>query len=539
MNRARVFLFVGLAWAPAAVAQDLTPALDSAFAPWNRTDAPGCTAGVRQGDREYQRAWGMANLEYGVRLEPGSVLETGSVAKQFTAAAVVLLALDGKLSLEDDVRKYVPEVPDFGTTITLRHLLNHTSGLRDQWALYGIMGTPPGIMVHTIPGVLHLLSRQRMLNFTPGAEYLYSNMGYVLLGVVVSRVSGQSLESFSQDRLFGPLEMTSTRWRDDYRKVVPGRATAYERSGSGWLQDMPFTMVHGNGGLLTTVGDLLRWNAALTDGTIPGGAELVRQLETRGRLNDGTTLDYALGLSVGGHRGTREVSHGGSTAGYRTFLARYPDQQLSIAILCNVANVNPAQLGHQIADAMLGTVPDAPPRPAVIVAPEVLASMAGAYRDTTADQFLTLAVAAGRLTVSSGGPTTPLTPIGDNQFWSPVAGTFQLVRAGNGWRIGEGARGPRVYLPFVRVADGAVPTADYVGSYHSAELDVTIEVRLERGRLLLLRPPGSLPALVPSYPDGFRAGGFTVRFARNPAGQVTTLRIFAGRARDVRFDRQP
>lgn len=537
-NRLGGLLLASLMVAPVARAQDLNPVLDSTFAQWNRADAPGCTAGVQYGDREYQRAWGMSNLEYGVPLGPGSVLESGSVAKQFTAAAIVLLAQDGKLSLDDDVRKYVNEVPDFGATITLRHLLNHTSGLRDQWALYSLLGTPPGTMVHNIPGVLYLLSQQRMLNFAPGTEYLYSNMGYVLLGVVVSRASTQSLESFTQDRLFKPLGMTSTQWREDYRTVVPGRATAYERFGAGWRQDMPFTMVHGNGGLLTTVGDLLRWNEALSEGTIPGGAELVRQMEVQGRLNDGTTIDYALGVSVGEYRGTRQVSHGGSTAGYRTYLVRYPDRQLSIAVLCNVANVNAGQLAHSVADAVLGTAPDAPPRPAVVVAPEILASMVGAYQDTTVDQFITFSVTSGAMLVSSGGPGIQLTPTGDNQFWSRLTGTLQFVRNGDSWVVHEGADGPRRYQPVVR-SDNATSMTDYPGRYHSAELDLTIEVKEERGQLVLVRPPGTIGAFTSWYRDGFRSGGITIRFARDGAGKVTMLRVFAGRARDVRFDRQP
>lgn len=522
-----------------AAAQDLGPVIDSSFAELARTDAPGCAVGVQHQGRQWLRAYGMSNLEYGVPLTPESVLETGSVAKQFTAAALVLLAQDGKLSLDDDVRKYLPEVPDFGATITLRHLLNHTSGLRDQWALYSIVGTPPGTMVHTIPGILHLVSRQRMLNFPPGTEYLYSNTGWTLLTVVVSRVAGQAFAEFSEERLFGPLGMTSTAWRDDFRTIVPDRATAYEPSGQRWLLDMPFTMVHGNGGLLTTVGDMLIWNEALDQGTVPGGAALVRELETQGVLNDGTVIDYALGVSVGEYRGTRMVSHGGSTAGYRTWLARFPERDLSLAVFCNAANANPARHARRIADVVLGTAEPAPPTAPVAIAAEALAELAGVYRDSTSDQFLTIGIQEGRLMAGGGGQPTGLTHLGGHRFWSATAGDYRFLREGASWAIREHASGPRVYRRLAPVTDSLVPTPDYPGVYRNDELDVTIEVRADRGRLLLIRPPGTLPALSPIYPDGFRAGGFTVRFQRDAAGRVVGLRIFAGRARDVRFVRQP
>jgi len=518
------------------LAQDPTPVLDSVFAQWNRTDAPGCTVGVDQNGTRTARAYGMANLEYRVPLSPESVVESGSVAKQFTAATVLILAQQGKLSLDDDIHKYLPEVPDFGHRITIRSLLNHTSGIRDQWGLLALEGFPPGTEVHNFGRILDLVNHQQRLNFMPGAEYLYSNTGYVLSAIIVQRVSGKPFAQFSQEELFKPLGMSRTQWRDDYRRVVPDRATAYAPAGTAWLQDMPFTMVHGNGGLLTTVGDMLTWNAALDQGRIPGGAEAVRTLETRARLNDGTEISYALGLSVGKLRGVREVQHGGATAGYRTFLARYPDRKLSIAVFCNAANANPQAYTQQIAVTLLGLPKEeSPPAPAQTIATSELDPLAGTYRDSTADAFLIFAVRDGKLTASGGGPSTPLVYLGDRRFWSSAAGSFQFERHGDRWQVVQTGEGRRRFAREV-FDSSQVNRAEYVGKYRSSELDVTVELVQDGSALVYKQRPATRFTLVPVYPDGFRLQGQTIRFVRQ-SGRVTGFRVFAGRVRDLRYDR--
>jgi CubicO group peptidase (beta-lactamase class C family) len=322
--------------AATAIAQqsnDLGPRIDHIFAQWNKPSSPGCAVGVSRDNQPlYSHGYGSANLEYDVPITPASIFESGSVAKQFTAAAIVLLAEDGKLSLDDDVRRYLPEVPFFGDTIRIRHLLTHTSGLRDQWELLGIEGRGPGTQVHSAATTLDLVTHQKSLNFPPGTEYSYSNTGYSLLGVIVKRVSGQSLDAFTHARLFEPLGMTHTRWRDDFTAVVKGRTTAYSGTAErGFKTDMSFTNMIGNGGLLTTVGDLLRWNENFFNPSI-GGRAFVDSLQRRMVLRSGRRITYALGLEVSSYDGVSEVSHSGATAGYRTFLARYPDQHVSLAV---------------------------------------------------------------------------------------------------------------------------------------------------------------------------------------------------------------
>jgi len=435
MNRCLMALTVPLLASASLLPAQQSPPIDSVFAVWQRSDGPGCIAGVRHnGSTVHLQAYGMANLEYGVPLGSESISESGSVAKQFTAAALLLLAQEGKLALDDDIRKHIPEIPNFGSPITLRNLLTHTSGIRDQWALLSLAGWPPGTQVHSIDQIVHLMSRQQRLNFPPGASYLYSNTGYTLLAAVVQRVTGQSLAQWSREHLFQPLGMRNTQWRDDFRRVVPGRATAYSRGPGGlWALDMPFTKVYGNGGLLTTVPDLLLWNDALSTGTAPLSPELVRQMETPMRLNDGTEISYALGLGVSRWHGIREVTHGGATAGYRTYLARWPERGLSVAVLCNAGPADPGGYARQIVRRVLGVTGDQPaPGPRVVIAPAELQAFAGAWRDSLTDRIITVVVKDSVLAASAGGPAVTFTHLGNARFWSLVAGDFRFARAGNG-----------------------------------------------------------------------------------------------------------
>jgi CubicO group peptidase (beta-lactamase class C family) len=246
---------------------DRERAADRIFARWHSTSTPGCAVAAEvEGQPALSRAYGMADLEHGIPNRPETIFEAGSVSKQFTAAAVVLLALEGKLALDDDVRRYLPELPDYGRTVTVRHLMNHTSGLRDWGSVAAVSGWGRGERTHTHAHVLDILARQRALNYAPGAEYSYTNSGYNLMAVIVDRVSGMPFAEFSRVRIFEPLGLADTQWRDDYRRIVPGRAAAFAADGEGFTIDRPIEHVHGNGGLLTTVRDLLRWDRALASG---------------------------------------------------------------------------------------------------------------------------------------------------------------------------------------------------------------------------------------------------------------------------------
>ena len=275
--------------------------VDAVLSKWSAA-TPGCAVGVSlKGTSVLEKALGMADLEHGVPIRPDTIFEAGSLSKQFTAAAILLLARDGKLSLDDQVRNYIPELPDYGAPLTIRHMLNHTSGLRDWGGVAAIAGWPRTTRVHTHAHVLDIVSRQRALNFPSGTRYSYSNTGYNLAAIIVSRVSGQPFAEFTRARIFVPLGMTRTSWRDDYTRIVKDRAIAYSDESGGFSTEMPFENVHGNGGLLTTVGDLLRWTRNFSQ-PIVGDAAFVKEEQEPGRFNDSRQHNYALGLIVGLYR---------------------------------------------------------------------------------------------------------------------------------------------------------------------------------------------------------------------------------------------
>ncbi|HEY0035925.1 MAG TPA: serine hydrolase domain-containing protein [Longimicrobium sp.] len=511
--------------------------VDSLFARYAASNAPGCAVGVAENGRTVlARAYGMANLEHDVPNTPETVFEAGSVSKQFTAAAVVLLAARGRLSLDDDVRRHVPEVPDYGRTITLRHLLNHTSGLRDWGAVQEIAGSPRGTRTYSHAHVLDIVGRQRSLNFAPGTEYSYSNTGYNLLAVIVERVSGVSFAEFSRREIFAPLGMTRTEWRDDYTRVVKGRAVAYEARGGAYHQQMPFENVHGNGGLLTTVGDLLAWNQALATDRFPG---LRAEMERQGVLEGGRRTEYALGLRVAPYRGLPEVSHSGATAGYRAYLTRFPAQDVSIALLCNRGDANPVALGQQLAAVFVGRhMRDPAAEPATALAPEQARAVAGMYasRRTAVPQRVRME--------------------GDTLRWGgtrmvPVSATRFRLANGNGYVQAEMGSGGRASSLRLLASDGdtvvydavppATPTAAelaaYAGEYRSAEAEVAVRVEVVDGKLVLRRRPDTVLELAPAYADAFLApGGVLVRFIRQ-GGSVREMSIGMDRVRDLRFAR--
>src|SRR5688572_1312809 len=515
---------------------DSAAAVDAVFAGWTSSSTPGCAVGVaRDGRVILTRAYGMANLEYDVPITPTTIFEAGSVSKQFTAAAVVLLALEGKLSLEDPVRKHIPELPPYGDSITIRQMLNHTSGLRDWGTVVGAAGWPRGTRTYTHEHVLDVLSRQTSLNYRPGAEYLYSNSNYNLAAIIVERLSGQSLADFTRARLFQPLGMTNTSWRDDYRRIVKNRSTAYSGNpNTGFRQEMPFENVYGNSSLLTTVEDLIKWNQNFVNNVV-GGPRFVAEMQTQGRLNSGRTITYALGLVRDTWRGVPVVSHGGATAGYRAFLARYPDQRLDVALLCNSGGANPEALSNRVAEIFLGDrlQPTTTQAASGVRLPmTTLQTRAGLFRDVRTGGPVRLTVQDSVLRVGN----QRLDPVSENAFRT---GQTRV-------EFSNGATVVRVIAPdgdtaeYVRVAEWN-PTAgelqEYVGRYTSDEAETSFTISVKDGRLVRTDRYGQTANLNPAYKDAFAQGGVLVTFRRNAAGRVVAMSLGLGRVRDLRFER--
>jgi len=520
-------------------------ALDAVFADYSASDGPGCAFAVsRDGQQVMTRAYGMANREWDLPNTPETVFEPGSVSKQFTAAATILLALDGSIDLDDDIREYFPEMPDYGEPITVRMLIHHTSGLRDWGSVAGIHGWARTTRIHTHKHALDIASRQRALNYEPGRYYSYTNTGYNLQAMLVERVTGQTFDEFSQERIFGPLGMTKTQWRDDFTEIVEERSIGYRRGDDGeWHMLMPFENVHGNGGLLTTVGDLLRFTHNLDTGEV-GGPEFIRLMHEQGMLDSGRQISYAGGLFVGEYKGVREVQHSGGTAAYRGFLTRFPDHGLAVSVMCNVGEANPGGLARAVAELYLGDAvgEDAPEDPAgADVDPARVAAFAGGYRDTRTGQFMELTVDGSSLRLGMGGGMS-LAAMSETEFASPAGVSIVFdAAAGGGTRPGATMDTPVADDVRIEPVEGFEPTASdlaaYVGAYHSDEAEVTYWVEVEDGGLVLKDRYGDGPSLTPVYPDAFRQGGSTFIFRRDETGRVTQASLSQGRVWDLRFER--
>lgn len=484
------------------------------------------------GQPVFQRAYGLANLENLTPNTPETVFESGSIAKQFTASAILLLAQDGKLALSDDIRKYLPEMPDYGAPITLDHLLTHTSGLRDWGSIVDLEGWPRGTRAVSMEQALSIIARQRALNFQPGERYSYTNTGYVLAALIVQRVSGMPLAEFTRERLFKPLGMRHTQWRDNFRRVVARRAVGYNRTEAGYEQDMPFEDVHGHGGMLTTTADLLTWNEALTHNR--ASPFLSQQLAQKPALPAGQNSHYGRGLSLLDYRGTTELSHDGATAGYRTWLARFPDHDLSIAVLCNAADAHAARLGRALVQDILQLPATASNDAAAAPATSTVAAYAGSYYNELNGSQIQLAWRDDALALPNG---TPLRAQGSQRF-AVGAGTFTFEGTDN--FVAQSASTEAVRY---RRTAGAPPAPGalraYTGTYRSAEAAATYRVAIDGGRLVFWHAdrPEYVFRLAPLASDTFGGGNIVVRFLRDARRRITGAKVSTDRLFGMPFER--
>lgn len=428
MPRSIQFLLVLLLVAPTlpATAQVLPPdslaaRIDALFAPWDRPDTPGAAVAVlKNGEVVYTRGYGSANLEYDIPITPSTVFLVASVSKQFTAFAVAMLADQGLLSLNDDVRQYVPELPDYGKPITLRHLIHHTSGLRDEFELLALAGYHMDDVI-TKKTILDLAYRQQTLNFAPGAEYLYSNTGYTLLAEIVERVTGQSFRAWTTEHLFEPLGMTHSHFHDDYQMIVKNQAQGYYQDGRGGYKKQVINYSNvGASGLYTTVEDLARWAQNFEDGQV-GGPLVLAQVAERGRLDNGDTLSYAFGQNIGTYKGHVRASHSGSHRGFRTYLIRFPARRLAVIVLSNLDAFEPSDVALKVADLYLAEPPGR------------LAAYEGSYYSEELGTTYRLIVKDDRLVAQHRRyEDIPLTPSGPDAFASDTwfLRTLKFTRAG-------------------------------------------------------------------------------------------------------------
>jgi CubicO group peptidase (beta-lactamase class C family) len=526
--------------------QDVPPAarVDAVFKEYDSATSPGCAVAVYQdGKILYKRAYGMANLDHDVRLSTSSVFHVASVSKQFTAAAILLLAQDGKLALDDDIRKYLPEVPDFGTKITIRHLANHTSGIRDQWDLLGLAGWRYSRDLITDEDVLELLARQKDLNFPPGTRHLYSNSGYTLLAVIVSRVSGKTFREFTTERIFAPLGMTHTHFRDAFTEIVKNQAYGYAPSGQTFRLSTTNFDTAGATSLLTTVEDMAKWYANFDTGTV-GGDKLLGGLLERGVLNDGTRIDYALGIGHGTYRGAATVGHGGSDAGYRADFVRFTNPRLGVATLCNIGTANPGALSRRVAEVFLPagalTAAVEPTPDASVEVPltkEQLARYAGLYWNQADSVVRHIALDSDRLHAVLGRQRVPLKSLGSGAFVmtaAPGARVWFEEKPDGAVHLKPAPAGP-VLIRMAPFTPSAEQLADYAGVYRSDEMDAVFRISVKDGKLQLARTKLRPAALDPLFKDSFSSPTGVMQFGRDAAGRVSGFQLQGGRVRHLKF----
>ena len=496
---------------------------------------PGCAVGADvKGEPVVRASYGMADLEHDVPFTVDTISSPGSVAKQFTAAAVLLLARDGKLSLDDPARKYLPELPSAAAAVTIRQMLNHTAGLRDWGYLTAMAGIPRERYGATLDTVLDILSRQRALDFTPGTRWSYSNSGYTLAAILVSRVSGMPFPEFTRQRIFDPLGMTNTWFRDDWTRIVKRRADGYVQRGDDFARQMSIENVYGNGGLLTTVDDLLKWNRNF-DRPIVGDAAFVEALQTRARFTDGGTHEYALGLYVDTYQGVREVDHSGGGLGYAGHLGRYPDQQVSVAVMCNLEGANVTAMAKSVARLFLSGLRPAPePASTHALTDDEASWLTGLYRSKEPVGSLTVVSAKGRLQVPKVADLIPQSP---SRFVTSDSFTYEF----------DGRGGLLTTDQFGRVTmydrvEPARPSAEelraFAGRYTSDEVNTTLELLVDDGTLVIRRPPGWNIRLTPVYTDAFHGDLGWITFERGASGQVLQLNVSQDRMWRLPFDRR-
>lgn len=550
-RRALLSLALALWIAPPAQAQGeysrASRTVDDLFSRFTRDSSPGLAiAVVKDGRTVFTRGYGLADLEHRVPITPSTVFDVASVSKQFTGLAIAMLVEEGKVKLDDDVRHYIPAFPDVGHTITINHLLHHTSGLRDWPGTLAVAGWRFDDVI-SFDQIQRMAMHQHSLNFVPGAEYTYSNTGYNMLAEVVERVSGQSFRAWTQQHLFAPLGMTRSVFRDDHMMVIRDRAFGYSPAPRGqWAATTNNLTALGSSSLMSTVEDLARWVINFDSARV-GGKAAMAMTRTRGVLNDGSTIPYAFGISHGDYRGQPTVSHSGSWASFATYVVHFPSQHAGVVILANSPIVNPGQAAYQVADAFFGDAfgsvragSGAPAKPLQLTA-AALDSLTGTYRlgpgwyaDVRRDGT-TLSVQATnemRVPMQAASPT---------EFWVPAYGaSMTFVRGTDGTVTSLTYRGkPAPRMP--SEASSPAPLSDFVGDFYSDELEATYHVQLHGDSLVLVHwRHGPMP-LARRFGEEFGTDQWflkSVAFTRGANGQVDGLVVNVDeRSRDIRFQK--
>ena len=522
-------------------AQNLTPAeikdINGVFSDYDKPGSPGCALGIyRNGSIVYAQGYGMASLELGVPITPKTVFDIGSTSKQFTAFSILLLQQQGKLSVDDDIRMFMPEIPDYGHRITLHHLMTHTSGMRDYAGLFDLAGVPEQNLTNDQDAV-DLIVRQKALNFNPGDVWDYSNTGFFLLSQVLKRVTGKTLRDFDQENIFTPLGMTSTQIFNEHTLVIPHRATgySYDKERNTFGVEMSNFEQTGDGSVQTSVEDLQRWDENFYTAKL-GGADLIKQMQVVGKLTNGEEHGYAAGLEITKYRGQPAVRHGGAWAGYRAELLRFPQQHTSIAVLCNVAQSVPQSRADRVADVVLsGVLAPVPAKQgnpgAITLAPERMQQYVGVYKNDK-DQYQRIELSDGKLWLSNYG--LELVPLSTSEFGIKVTdGKVSFSPNQMSLRILASEKAEKYYMIQTHAPKDLT---HFVGDYYSSELDATWQLRLQNGKLTAHVKHSDSPemALDPVSDNIFTIEGGSLRF-EDERGSPRRAFLTVDRIRNIEF----
>ena len=542
-----------LIFVSSAIADKKTDAVDKLFSQWDKKDTPGCAlAIVKDGEIIYKQGYGLANLELNVPITPQSVFYIGSVSKQFVTMCIALLAKQKKLSLDDDIRKYVPELPDYRPPITVRHLIYHTSGLRDYLTLLGIAGIDFG--TYHEDDVVELIAQQKELNFVPGEEYLYSNSGYFFLAVIVERASGKSLRKFSEQNIFKPLGMKNSHFHDDYRMLIKNRASGYFSAENDKYKNFISTFdCVGSGGLFTSVEDLFLWDQNFYHHKV-GGKDLIDLMHTKGKLNSGEELDYAFALGIGEYKGLKTVGHGGALGGYRSTLVRFPEQNFSVICLSNLSSFNPSRIAQQVADIYLAgqfkkeAEPVSKPEEKmkfIELPKKKLQEKVGAYIDSKTGAFRKLGLRGNTLILEASGQTFTLAAISETEFEVLKAPVEIVIKFENQKKdkpmlmhIHREGGDSETYEFFKSVKPTPEKLKEYTGDYYSDELQVTFRLALKKGKLHFVHKNAPESPLQPTLKDKFTERGYRINFIRDEEKKLAGFTLDAGRVKNLRFDKK-
>ncbi len=528
---------------------ELEKSIDQIFGNFDDPQKPGVAiAVVRNGKVVFKKGYGSANLEYDIPVTPTTIFHIASVSKQFTVFALLMLAEDGKLSLDDPIQKYISEVPDFGEEITLRHLATHTSGMRDQWDLLNLAGWRWDDVI-TKEHVLKLVAKQKDLNFKPGEEFMYCNTGFTLLAEVVARVSGKSFAEFTQERMFTSLNMEHSQFYDDHTKIVKNRAYSYYPTKDGYEKSVLSYANVGATSLFTTVEDLSLWAMNFQNPTV-GSAAIIDQMNTLAVLNNGKNFGGAYGQFVSPYKGLQQIQHSGGDAGYRSYLCRFPEQDFAVSVFSNSGSSNPAALALQVVDLYLKddfveTEKDTKKKEKFIALNnEDLKAYEGNFWDAKGLYARKIYVKDEVLQYDRGnGNVTQLAPTAGNKFvmldvpgkvtveFIKKDGLAHMVVAQDGEVVAEMEN----YTP---VDTNSIDVKPYLGSYSSEELSTTYTIVEKEGKLVATHPRVSDLPFTFLKTDVFSVGGNTVVFTRNDKNTIDGLNVSTGRVKNLRFGKE-